>query len=81
MRLGYKVGKPPWPVVPCIVDLVTFGLNQAAGFDSLNIVFDMLFPGEDCFFAAAFGNLFNLFLISFGVTGALLLEFCREVAL
>ena len=81
MRLGYKVGKPPWPVVPCIVDLVTFGLNQAAGFDSLNIVFDMLFPGEDCFFAA-FGNLFILFLISFGVTGPpVLFEFCREVAL
>lgn len=68
MRLGCKVGKPPWPVVPCIVDLVTFGLNQAAGFDSLNIVFDMLFPGEDYFFSAAFSILFYLFLISFGVT-------------
>ena len=52
MRLGYKVGKPTWPVVPCIFELVALGLNQAAGFDSLNMELFMLLPGDDCFFAA-----------------------------
>ena len=73
------MGKPPWPEVPCIVDLVAFGLNQPCGFESL-YVFDMLFPGDDCFLVA-FGKLFNLFLISLGVAGLLLLGFYREAAL